>query len=179
MTARFRTRLVMGLLMAAVLAVSSMTLLTPAAHALSLTTCSGTETGTYQPGLTLTPQHVQTNVNGVLGTCSSAEGITSGTYEESFPTTLSCDTALAPRTGARVLHWNSGQSSTFHFNRKINNVDGQTTVTFLGTIVSGEFAGAEAVEQVTFVTPNPLECLASPGLQQLGPGAAILTINQI
>jgi hypothetical protein len=49
-------------------------------------------------------------------------------------------------------------------------------VTFTGTIVSGEFAGDTAVEQVASVTPNSLECLAPPGFTSVGPHAAVLTI---
>ena len=149
------------------------------AHAASgSVTCAGTETVSYQPGLLITPQTSHVVVTGIMAPCTSSDaGITAGNYQESFSTTLSCSTLLAGRTGTRVFHWSNGQSSTFTFNRALNNVGGQTTVTFTGDIVSGEFSGDTAVEQVTFVTPSTLQCLAPPGLTTLGPGPAVLIIT--
>lgn len=154
---------------------------TMAAHAATLdVTCAGTETAGYQPGLLLTPQQTNVTVNGVLAPCTSSDSaITSGTYHQSFAATLSCSTILAPLSATRVFTWSNGQTSTFSYNRAINNAAGQTTVTFTGTIVSGRFAGDTAIEQVVFVTPNALQCLAPPGLTALGPGVAVLTISHL
>jgi hypothetical protein len=181
MTTHPWTRSVFGVLIAAVTALSGIALSAPAAHALSVdVTCAGTETVTYQPGLLLTPQQVQVVVTGILAPCRSSDaGITTGNYTESFTTTLSCATLFSGRTGTRVFHWSNGRSSTFSFNRAINNVGGQTTVTFTGDIVSGEFAGDTVVEQVTFVTPSTLQCLAPPGLTTLGPGPVVLNITKV
>lgn len=153
----------------------------PAAHAAGAdVTCTGTETVAYQPGLLLTSQAVHVSVAGILAPCGSSDpGLTSGNYNEDFTTTLSCSTLFAGRSGTRVFHWSNGQSSTFAFNRALNNVGGQTTVTFTGDITSGEFAGDTVVEQVVFVTPNLLQCLASPGLTGLGPGPAVLSISKL
>ena len=169
------------LLTAAALAISGVVLPSPAAHAVSAdVSCVGTETVTYQPGLLLTPQTVNVTVNGILAPCTSSDpNITSGTYLQNFTTTLSCGTLLGGLAATRVFNWSDGQSSTFSYNRAINDVGGQTTVTFTGTIVSGRFAGDTAIEQVVFVTPNTLECLASPGLTALGPGVAVLTIDKV
>ena len=86
---------------------------------------------------------------------------------------------LAAQAGTRVFQWSNGQSSTFSYNRTANNVGGQTTVTFTGTIVSGQFAGATVIQQVVLVTPNSVQCLAPPGLTALGPGVSVLTINTV
>jgi hypothetical protein len=181
MTAHLWTRSLFGLLIAAVIALTGTAVSAPAAHALSVdVTCAGTETVTYQPGLLLTPQQVHVVVTGILAPCtSSVAGITAGNYGESFTTTLSCSTLFAGRTGTRVFHWSNGQSSTFSFNRAINNVGGQTTVTFTGNIVSGKFTGDTVVEQVIFVTPNIPQCLAPPGLTSLGPGLVVLNITKV
>jgi hypothetical protein len=169
------------LLTAAALAVSGVVLTSPAAHAVSADVlCVGTETVTYKPGLLLTPQTVNVTVNGILAPCSSSDpNITAGTYLQNFTTTLSCGTLLGGLAATRVFNWSNGQSSTFSYNRAINDVGGQTTVTFTGTIVSGRFAGDTAIEQVVFATLNTLQCLAPPGLTALGPGAAILTIDRV
>ncbi|MER5549514.1 hypothetical protein [Streptomyces sp. NPDC002589] len=165
------TAVVVGLASAAVIA--------PAAHASTVdVTCSGTETVQYNPGLLVTPQTVHVNVTGILAPCSSSDrGLTAGNYQESFDTTLSCATLLSPRAGTRVFHWSNGQTSTFSFNRALNNAAGQTTVTFTGEITSGEFAGDTAIEQVVFVTPTALQCAAPPGVTALGPGPAVLSLT--
>lgn len=169
------------LLTAAALAISGVVLPSAAGHAVSADVlCVGTETVTYQPGLLLTPQTVNVTVNGILAPCTSSDpDITSGTYHQNFTATLSCGTLLAGLAATRVFNWSDGQSSSFSYNRAINDVGGQTTVTFTGTIVSGKFAGDTAIEQVVFVSLNTLQCLAPPGLTALGPGVAILTIDRV
>jgi len=140
-------------------------------------TCTGTETVSYQPGLLLTSQKVRVAVTGILAPCDSSDpAITAGTYLPAFDATLSCATLLSGLPGIRVFQWSDGKSSTFTYNRTLNSVGGQLTVTFTGVITAGEFAGDTAVEQVVFVTPNSLQCLAPPGLTSLGPGLAVLSI---
>ncbi|MFJ5032823.1 hypothetical protein ACIQB5_33210 [Streptomyces sp. NPDC088560] len=169
------------LVTAVVVGLASATLIAPAAHAATVdVTCAGTETVRYDPGLLLIPETVHGDVTGILAPCSSSDrGLTTGNYQESFSTSLSCATLLAPRTGTRVFHWSNGQTSTFTFNRALNNVAGQTTVTLTGDITSGEFAGDTALEQVTFVTPTTLQCLNPLGLTALGPGPAVLTLTAV
>lgn len=165
-------------LIAAALATGGLLPLAPA-HAASLdVTCAGTETAGYSPGLLLASQTTAVTVNGILAPCTSSDpAITAGTYLQHFNSTLSCDTVLAGLSATRIFTWSNGQTSTFAYNRAINNVLGQTTVTFTGTITAGRFAGDTAIEQVVFVTPNVLQCLAPPGLTALGPGVAVLTID--
>ena len=169
------------LLTAAALVMSVVVFPTPAAHAVSAdVVCVGTETVTYEPGLLLTPQTVNVTVHGILAPCISSDPkITSGTYDQHFTATLSCVTLVNGLAATRVFNWNNGRSSSFSYNRAINDVAGQTTVTFAGTIGSGKFAGDTAIEQVAFVTLNTLQCLTSPGLTTLGPGPAILAIARI
>jgi len=149
------------------------------AHAVSVdVTCAGTDTITYQPGLLLTPQTVGVATTKILAPCTSSDPtITAGTMQSAFTATLSCSTLFAGRSGTEILSWSNRRSSTFTFNRAVNDVGGQTTVTQTGSITSGEFAGATAVEQIVYVTPSTLQCLAPPGLTTLGPGSVVLTIS--
>jgi hypothetical protein len=150
----------------------------PARAALVDVTCAGTETVAYQPGVLLTPQTVQVDVSGVLAPCTSSDSsIASGTYAQHIVAVVSCATLLGPRTATRLLRWSNGHTSAFLYNAAVNNLGGQTTVTFTGTITGGEFQGDTAVEQVAFVTPNVAQCLAPPGLAGLGPGPALLSIT--
>jgi hypothetical protein len=168
------------LLAAAALATSGLALPSTAAHAVSVdVTCTGTETVAYDPGLLLAPRSVGATVHGILAPCASSDpAIASGTYLQSFTAVLSCGTVLAGLAATRIFDWSNGESSTFTYNRAINDVLGQTTVTFTGTITSGRFAGDTAIEQVVFATPSSLRCLAPPGLTMLGPGIAVLTIGR-
>jgi hypothetical protein len=174
-------RIAAVLVAAPALALGGLALTAPYAHAASVdVTCVGTETVSYQPGLLLTSRQVSVAVTGILAPCTSSDaGVTSGNYVENFMATLSCSTLLSGRTGTRVFHWSNGRTSTFNFNRALNNVGGQTTVTFTGDIVSGEFAGDTVLEQVVFVTPSVLQCLVSPGLTSLGPGPIVLSISKL
>lgn len=165
---------------AAVLALLGMFAGTPAHAAAESVTCTGTETVSYDPGLTFTQQTVHAVVTGILAPCTSSNpAVTSGTYGEDFHPTLSCLTLLSGRPGERTFHWSNGQTSTFAFNRVLNNAGGSTTVTFTGTITVGAFSGATVLQQVVFVTPNLLQCLAAPGLTSLGTGLSTLTITKL
>ena len=152
----------------------------PAAHAVSAdVTCAGTAVVHYSPGLLLTTQTVQVSATAVLAPCVSSDGaITAGNYQTTLTADLSCLNLLSGRSGVTVFHWSNGRSSTFAFNRNLTNAGGQTTITFTGDITAGEFAGDTAVEQIVFATPNILDCLAAPGLTNLGPGPIVLTIAQ-
>lgn len=142
-------------------------------------TCTGSETVDYRPGLLLTPRKVDVEVRGDLSHCTSSDhDLTAGKYGEDFHAELSCSTLLAGREGTRVFRWNNGHTSTFKFTRAINDVGGQTTVTFTGTITSGQFDGAHAVEQAVIPTLSTAKCLAHPGLTRLGPGTVLLTITK-
>jgi hypothetical protein len=164
-------------LVATALAVTGTSVSAPASAARVDVTCAGTETVEYQPGLLLAPRDVSVTVNGTLSPCSSSDsGITDGSYLQRFTATLSCDTVLAPLAATRVFQWSNGRSSTFFYTRAVNNAGGQTTVTFQGTITSGEFSGDRAVEQVVLVTPDSAQCLAPPGLTTLGPSLAALSL---
>jgi hypothetical protein len=164
--------------MATAVVVAGTSVWAPASAARVDVTCAGTETVKYEPGLLLSPQTVSVTVNGMLSPCTSSDsGIKTGTYLHNFTATLSCDTLFAPLAATRVFQWSNGRSSTFVYKRAIDNAGGQTTVTFTGTITSGEFSGDPAVEQVVLVTPNSAQCLAPPGLTTLGPGPATLSIT--
>jgi hypothetical protein len=166
-------------LVATVLAVAGTSMSAPASAAGVDVTCVGTQTVTYQPGLLLTPQTVDVTVIGILSPCESSDSkIKSGIYLQHVTATLSCDTLLAGLAATRVFQWSNGQTSSFSYNRVVNNALGQTTVTFHGTITSGEFSGDTGVQQVVFVTPNALQCLAPPGLTTNGPGPTILSITR-
>ncbi|QFZ20889.1 hypothetical protein [Saccharothrix syringae] len=172
MTGRLR-----ALLVAAALT-TSLPALAPAATADPLDlTCAGTETVTYSPGLLLTPTPQTIGVNHVLAPCipATVPGPTSGTTSASVQRTASCLDLAEPGTGQTTITWNTGQSSTFTYNRTVTNIGGNAVTTLTGAITSGLFTGDAAVSVITGPTINPLDCL-HPGLTRRT-GVVTLTIT--
>jgi hypothetical protein len=89
--------------------------------------------------------------------------VISGTSNSSFPAApTSCLRVLNPGSGSKTVTWNTGQTSTFSYNKVSSNV-GSNVVTETGIITSGLFAGSTAVETVTGAA-DTLQCLSPPGL---------------
>ncbi|GAA2037621.1 hypothetical protein GCM10009839_43650 [Catenulispora yoronensis] len=152
----------------------------PTAHAASSTTCTGTSQLTYSPGLKLTPRNVTFTENDTIGTCTSTDTtLTSAdTLTYSYPIAgATCDDiSAATNTGELVMHWNNGQTST------LNGLVGEETITdgilqdtATGTVIAGEFNGAAAVINWTYIV-NPLACLSTGGLTTLN-GTVLVQIS--
>jgi hypothetical protein len=140
---------------------------TPARAAEVDATCIGTQHTTFSPGLTLTPRDVTLTVNTLYTPCKSLSvpALTSATQTSSFVVpNASCLNPFDPGSGTKIIEWNTGQTSTFSFNRIGTNVGGSTIVTEIGLITAGLFAGDNAVEVVTGPTLDSLECLSETGI---------------
>ncbi|WP_344667478.1 hypothetical protein [Catenulispora yoronensis] len=165
---------------AAVVLAAAWLLPLPTAHAASSTTCTGTSQLTYSPGLKLTPRNVTFTENDTIGTCTSTDTtLTSAdTLTYSYPIAgATCDDiSAATNTGELVMHWNNGQTST------LNGLVGEETITdgilqdtATGTVIAGEFNGAAAVINWTYIV-NPLACLSTGGLTTLN-GTVLVQIS--
>lgn len=151
-----------------------------AAHAADSTTCTGTSQLTYSPGLTLSAQDVTFTENDTIPTCTSTDTTltSASTLTYSYPITgATCDDIeAATNTGELVMHWNNGQTST------LNGLAGEETITdgilqdtATGTVIAGEFDGATAVINWTYLV-NPLSCLSPGGLTTLN-GTVLVQIT--
>ncbi|MFI1585562.1 hypothetical protein [Embleya sp. NPDC020630] len=140
----------------------------PAAHAAASTTCTGTATVGYSPGLTLTPQTVTLNESDSVPSCVSTDptitGVVTGPY--SYPlANASCNNVQVDPGSVLVIHWNNGRSST------VGGLTYVTTTTLgisqtigTGTVSAGEFTGAAGILTWLFPLVNPLSCLTPGGL---------------
>ncbi|WP_328723511.1 hypothetical protein OHT52_31085 [Streptomyces sp. NBC_00247] len=158
MRPRFRP---MALLAAAVTSVASCLLFaTPASAGVADATCLlGTETTTYSPPVTLTPQSVHINTVRQLGPCLSTNpAITTGTMNISFNATRSCLTVASPSTATLTINWNNGQTSTLLVNYVNNNAAGQIVSVGTGAVTAGLFAGDSAVVVNVGPTLDTLNC---------------------
>lgn len=139
----------------------------PASAAALDVVCTGSLTNTYTPGLTLENQTVSvSNISTYFPCVSLSEpAVTSGTTEVTVKANTSCLSLLTPGTGAKPITWNTGETSTFTFERTATSAGAVTVVTLTGKVVSGPFTGAEVVETETFPVLNVLDCLAPNGLR--------------
>jgi hypothetical protein len=141
---------------------------TSPAHATQLeVTCIGTQHVKISPGLSFVPKDVTLTVNTIYAPCKSPSvpGVTSATNKASFPIPgASCLNPFDPGSGTKNLNWNTGQTSTFSFNRIGSNVGGTNVIISTGTITNGLFAGATALETVVGPSLDILKCLMEPGI---------------
>ncbi|MEV6805338.1 hypothetical protein [Streptomyces sp. NPDC051132] len=148
-------------------------LLAPAAHASAagtLQTCTGYESQSFNPGLTLVTVPTQTTLqNSFSCTGLSTPDVTNGTIDSTVNRPNSCLTVLVPSVDMTIV-WDNNPATTSRFQatRAVVTAAGQTVVTDTGTITSGLFTGSIA-ERVS-VTPaiNLLDCVGTGITQRSG-----------
>ncbi|WP_027008490.1 hypothetical protein [Conexibacter woesei] len=138
----------------------------PSAHALDLTTCTGTENATYTPGELLTTRSTAVAYANTYSCTSTDPTITGLTSGGSYTADLSCLSVPTLTTGMRhQIHWNNGDTSnTTSTERAYTTVAGQTIETSVSHVDSGKFAGDEVVQTLTNPALDLLRCLAEPGV---------------
>ncbi|MET8578925.1 hypothetical protein [Streptomyces sp. NPDC005012] len=126
----------------------------------------GSQTVSFSPGVTLTPQSVTVTYNVALGVCASLTQpqITSGSSQGTVTVTLDCLDLLSTTTGTQTFHWSDGQSSVLSFTRTVTSANGQTVITLTGPITSGLFTGRIATFTVVEPALDLTACLTSRGL---------------
>ncbi|MEU6160739.1 hypothetical protein [Streptomyces sp. NPDC047130] len=138
------------------------------AAAVTLVTCSGTQTIQYSPGLTNTPATVTASGTNQLGPCVAPNtSITSGTITFSSTGTYSCQELLGSSSVTNVIHWSDGSTSTLQVVRTATKVNGQLINTFTGSVTAGTFQGATVVWTITNVSLALLACETPQGLTSL------------
>jgi hypothetical protein len=141
---------------------------------LSLLSCQGAETLTFQPPLTNTPESTQVHYAIDLDLCLLG-GVTSGKSQGSFTVSASCTTiSLLPPAFSDTYQWSNHTSSTVTYTAPVETVgNGTVIVTDTGTVTSGLDQGAVANETTTLPQPNLAAC-AGTGVSELN-GPYVLT----
>ncbi|WP_306750076.1 hypothetical protein [Saccharothrix yanglingensis] len=164
----FRT--VMATLTTAVCALA-LTVLGPAGTAsagvLDVTcTPPSSQSTTFTPPLTVTPQNTVVSVTGQYGPCVSLSNpaITSGsrTYIGQEPG-RSCLDLLDSGPATFTITWNTGQTSTVSANSTSTIVGAAVVVTVTGTVTSGLFVGSSVVQIITGPAADVLLCTLGLG----------------
>ncbi|WP_367127641.1 hypothetical protein [Saccharothrix sp. HUAS TT1] len=139
--------------------------------------CVGTEVTTFDPPLTFTARETTITVSGVFPSCTNAGAVT-GTYAEVFSLTASCLTLFDAGPAQRTFDWGGTVApSEFQYNAVSNAAGAAVVTTNTGVITSGGFAPAGAVQVVSLVTPNALQCLTGGVASMAGP--TTLTIQHL
>ncbi|WP_330181442.1 hypothetical protein OHB26_34515 [Nocardia sp. NBC_01503] len=164
-----RARCRIGFLSLPVIAASTFLLPSPhaSAGALDLTcTPPSSETVTYNPPVTMTPQPTTATVSTVFGPCVSATNpaVTAGSRSLTAPLTRSCLQLLDSGGPYLVtITWNTGQTSTLTLNRVTNVAGAVITVTQTGTVTGGLFSGDTVVMTATAPSTDVLNCTLGLG----------------
>ncbi|MGW4806892.1 hypothetical protein [Kitasatospora sp. NPDC004272] len=155
-------------------------LLTGPAHAAPLdATCTGTDTTTYTPGLTNTPQSV--TVSGTIHlTCLSLShpAITAGTISGGGTApNLTCAVLEQPSSGSSTVAWNDGTHSAYTYSTALGpGAAGTQLLTLTGTVTSGTFNGDSLVITVVFANADLTACDSPGGLtSRTGPATLLAT----
>lgn len=128
------------------------------ANAVSSTTCLGSSTITYAPGLTFTPRTVHHAETDTFSGCVSTDPtLTSGSSFSSI------DIDGASCLGLPSIHedreftitWNNGQHSVIDLTFTDTIAGGIEQVTGTGTVISGQFQGGNATIIWLYTVPNP------------------------
>jgi hypothetical protein len=128
------------------------------------TTCDGSQTVAYSPGLSLEPRRVTVHGTSTLSDCvSSADpAITAGRSTFTATGRLSCTSGTY--AGTRKIIWNNGRTSTLSFTSAVSVSAGQSVVAIKGSVTDGEFDGRKWSARFTMFTTRPAACATPAGL---------------
>jgi hypothetical protein len=134
------------------------------AHAdVTLVECVQEATYFYDPGLTLSPQDVDSEVDIVNAPCVVPNtSITAGLSSFGGPLEdVSCLNLADDVVADITTYWNDGTNSTAHMNISVTTAAGQIVVSGTGTVIDGRFEGASVLVATAAPAPNLLECLGN------------------
>ncbi|QQQ74251.1 hypothetical protein IOD16_23990 [Saccharothrix sp. 6-C] len=140
----------------------------------ALTTCAGTNTVRFDPGLRLLPRQVGISGSGAYDCASTDPAITSGTSVVTGSGALGCLTSDGSTT--EVITWNTGEQSRLAYTfALIVQPGGEAVVVVVGSVEAGKFAGSPIASPGAQVTLTPLRCLTDTGVELItGPSTLLI-----
>lgn len=140
------------------------------AHAVAATatTCEGSQTVAYSPGLSTAPREITIHGTSTLSHCASsaAPGITAGRSTFHATGRLSCTSGTY--TGTREITWNNGRTSRLSFHAAVSaNSHGGSLVAIRGEVTDGRFAGQKWSAAFTMFATRPHGCATTGGVPTL------------
>jgi hypothetical protein len=170
----------MGIAGVALTAAALVPAATARAHtaAAGTTTCAGSQTVAYSPGLSMRAREITLHGTTTLSRCvSSADpSITGGRSTFKATGRLSCTSG--EYSGTRKITWNNGRTSTMSFRSVVSVSAGASVVAIKGEVTDGEFSGQKWGATFTMFTTRPTSCATPEGLPTTS-GPLALTIGSL
>lgn len=128
------------------------------------TTCEGSQTVAYSPGMTLKPRQVTIHGTATLSHCASSADptITAGRSTFHAAGRFSCVSGTV--SGVRKITWNNGRTSTLSFTSSVSVNAGESVVAVRGTVTDGEFDGQKWSAVSTMFASRPAACATPEGV---------------
>jgi hypothetical protein len=147
------------------------------ADAVSITCLLGSQTTTYDPGLTFQTRPTSFSVKGTLDGCVSPTNpqVVRGTFSGKGSGSFSCLAASAPLT--TVIEWNTGQQTTVLIDLTVNaKPNGTTVLVSAGRVISGLFRGGLYTSPKVLPNTDLVGCATPQGVPAAS-GAVVVTIG--
>jgi muramoyltetrapeptide carboxypeptidase LdcA involved in peptidoglycan recycling len=142
------------------------------------TTCGGSQTVAYSPGLTLKTRQVTLHGTSTLSRCASTSDPTITAARSTFKATGKLSCTSGTYSGTRKITWNNGRTSTLSFNSVVSVNVGQSVVAIKGAVTDGEFSGQKWSAAFTMFTTKPGSCMATEGLPTAS-GKLLLNVGSL
>jgi hypothetical protein len=170
----------MGITGVALVAAALVPAATARAHAVAAgtTTCEGSQTVAYSPGLSQRTREITLHGTSTLSRCASSAdpSITAGRSTFTATGRLSC--ASGDYSGTRNVTWNNGRTSTLTFRSVVSVSAGESVVAIKGKVTDGEFAGQKWSAAFTMFTSRPTACATPEGLPTAS-GRLLLNVGSL
>jgi hypothetical protein len=143
------------------------------------TTCSGSQTVAYSPGLSaLRRRGVVLHGTSTLSRCASSADPTITGGRSTFKATGRLSCLSGDYSGTRKITWNNGRTSTMSFRSVVSLSAGASVVAVKGEVTDGEFSGQKWGATFTMFTTRPTSCATPEGLPTTS-GPLALTIGSL
>jgi hypothetical protein len=150
------------------------------AHAIATgtTTCAGSQTVAYSPGLALRHRGVVLHGTSTLSRCASSADPTITGGRSTFKATGRLSCTSGDYSGTRKITWSNGRTSTMSFSSVVSVNAGESVVAIKGAVTDGEFSGQKWSATFTMFTARPAACATPEGLPTAS-GRLLLTIGSL
>jgi hypothetical protein len=153
---------------------------TAPAHAIAAgtTSCTGSQTVAYSPGLSTRTREVTLHGTSTLGRCVSSADPTITGGKSTFKATGRVSCTSGEYSGTRKVTWNNGRTSTMSFKSVVSVSAGESVVAIKGAVTDGEFSGQKWSAAFTMFTARPTACATQEGLPTAS-GRLLLNVGSL
>ncbi|WP_190130815.1 hypothetical protein [Streptomyces mashuensis] len=145
-----------------------------AARAAAVVSCTGSNTISFSPGLSLTAQRTRIDGSGAYDCVSTDPALRSGTSSISGGGRNGC--FFSDATTVEQITWNTGERTTVVYRMgNVQQVAGQAVVLVVGRVTNGKFKGRTVASPGLQATLDPLKCASKGGVRRItGPSALLI-----